>query len=743
LPLKSSSRLRRGRINSKFKIQNPKSVSFDIFPGADEDENVTFAPHEDMQPELNVNILMVDDHPENLVALEAILDSLGQNLVKATSGMEALRCLLNQDFAVILLDVQMPGMDGFETATLIRQRPRSQYTPIIFITAINRSDTHVARGYSLGAVDYLFKPVEPEILISKVAVFVSLHKKTAQVKRQAKQLETTNIELETEIKSRQRAEELLRHAHGQLEIKVQERTAALAKANELLKAEIAERVRTEEALQQAKEAAEVANRAKSDFLSMVSHELRTPLTSVIGFAKIIKKKLDSVIFPEITTEDKKIQKAIKQVGDNIDIIVSEGERLTTLINDVLDLAKLEAGRVEWKPEPISVTQIIEQATAATSALFEAKRLKLFIELEEELPEILGDRDRLVQVVINLISNAIKFTEKGFVTCRVRRTDHAITVSIIDSGIGIAETDRSQVFEQFRQIGNTLTDKPKGTGLGLPICKQIVEHHGGTIWVESELGKGSNFSFTLPIATQKTVELNKIELDMTIRQLKEPVVTNMLPPAQQNKTILVVDDEAPIRQLLREQLEAEGYIVREAKDGMDAITKVRIKSPDLIILDVVMPQMSGFDVAAILKNNPDTREIPIIILSIVGEEERGYRLGADKYLAKPIDTEALLKEIDVLISQGTSTKKILVVDENVSAAKALADVLQAKGYSVVEAFTSDEVVSKAKSVKPDMIIAKSLVLEHPDLVKTWRFEKELENVFFILVNDEESSESNKS
>ncbi len=696
-----------------------------------------------MQPELNVNILMVDDHPENLVALEAILDSLGQNLVKATSGMEALRCLLNQDFAVILLDVQMPGMDGFETATLIRQRPRSQYTPIIFITAINRSDTHVARGYSLGAVDYLFKPVEPEILISKVAVFVSLHKKTAQVKRQAKQLETTNIELETEIKSRQRAEELLRHAHGQLEIKVQERTAALAKANELLKAEIAERVRTEEALQQAKEAAEVANRAKSDFLSMVSHELRTPLTSVIGFAKIIKKKLDSVIFPEITTEDKKIQKAIKQVGDNIDIIVSEGERLTTLINDVLDLAKLEAGRVEWKPEPISVTQIIEQATAATSALFEAKRLKLFIELEEELPEILGDRDRLVQVVINLISNAIKFTEKGFVTCRVRRTDHAITVSIIDSGIGIAETDRSQVFEQFRQIGNTLTDKPKGTGLGLPICKQIVEHHGGTIWVESELGKGSNFSFTLPIATQKTVELNKIELDMTIRQLKEPVVTNMLPPAQQNKTILVVDDEAPIRQLLREQLEAEGYIVREAKDGMDAITKVRIKSPDLIILDVVMPQMSGFDVAAILKNNPDTREIPIIILSIVGEEERGYRLGADKYLAKPIDTEALLKEIDVLISQGTSTKKILVVDENVSAAKALADVLQAKGYSVVEAFTSDEVVSKAKSVKPDMIIAKSLVLEHPDLVKTWRFEKELENVFFILVNEEESSESNKS
>jgi signal transduction histidine kinase len=692
-----------------------------------------------MQSAPNANILAVDDHPENLVALEAILASLGQNLVKATSGMEALRCLLNQDFAVILLDVQMPGMDGFETATLIRQRSRSQYTPIIFLTAINRSDTHVARGYSLGAVDYLFKPIEPEILISKVAVFVTLHKKTAQVKQQAKQLEAANIELEAEIKSRQRAEELLRHAHDQLEIKVQERTAELAKANELLKAEIAERVKTQEALQQAKETAEVANLTKSDFLSMVSHELRTPLTSVIGFAKIINKKLDSTIFPEITTEDKKILKAVKQVGDNIDIIVSEGERLTALINDVLDLAKLEAGKIEWKSEPISVAQIIEQAIAATSALFEAKKLKLFLELEEDLPEIVGDRDRLVQVLINLISNALKFTDKGSVICKVRRTDNAIALSIIDSGIGIAETDQSQVFEQFRQIGNTLTDRPKGTGLGLPICKQIVEHHGGTIWVESELGKGSNFSFTLPIGTGTTVELNRIDLDMTVRQIKEPVVA--VPPSrtEQNKTILVVDDDAPIRKLLREQLESEGYIVKEAKDGMDAIIQVRKRSPDLIILDVIMPQISGFDVAAILKNNPETREIPIVILSIVGEEERGYRLGADKYLAKPIDTEALLKEIEVLISQRTSTKKVLVVDENVSAVKALSDVLQAQGYSVVEAFNSDEVLSKAKSVKPDMIIAKSLVLEHPDLVKTWRFEKELDNVFFILLNEDKSSE----
>ena len=685
---------------------------------------------------------MVDDHPENLVALEAILDRLGQNLVRATSGTEALRCLLNQDFAVILLDVQMPGMDGFETATLIRQRARSAHTPIIFITAINRSENHVSRGYSLGAVDYLFKPIEPEILISKVAVFVCLFKKTQEVKWQAQQLEAANQELETEIKSRKRAEELLRHAHAQLEIKVQERTVELARANESLKAEIAERVRTEEALQQAKEAAEVANRAKSDFLSMVSHELRTPLTSVLGFAKIIKKKLESTIFPEIPTEDRKIQKAIRQVGDNIDIIVSEGERLTTLINDVLDLTKLEAGKIEWKAQPISVAQIIEQATAATLALFEEKRLELIKDIEGQLPEIVGDRDRLIQVVINLISNAVKFTEKGSVTCRVTRTDNAIAVTVIDTGIGIAEADQPLVFERFKQIGDTLTDKPKGTGLGLPICKQIVEHHGGILWVESELGKGSNFSFTLPITAGATVELKKTDLELAVRQLKKTKETATPSSSEQKKTILVVDDEAPLRKLLREQLEAEGYIVREAKDGWDALTQVRKQSPDLIILDVIMPQISGFDVAAILKNDPETLGIPLIILSIAGEEEKGSRLGADKYLSKPIDIEALLKEINLLISEGTSNKKVIVVDENVSTVKMLANVLKAKGYSVVEAFNNDEFLPKTQSVKPDMIIARILSLENHDRVKTLRFEKEQENIFFIL-DEEKSDESNKS
>jgi signal transduction histidine kinase len=196
-----------------------------------------------------------------------------------------------------------------------------------------------------------------------------------------------------------------------------------------------------------------------------------------------------------------VQRAVQQVNDNLDIIVSEGARLTALINDVLDLAKIEAGKVDWKTEPVSAEEIIDRAAAATTALFEAKNLKQIVEVEPGLPGTVGDRDRLIQVVINLISNAVKFTDHGSVTCRAGREDDHLLISVTDTGLGIAPQDHERVFEQFVQVGDTLTDKPKGTGLGLPICKHIVEHHGGRIWVESELGKGSTFSFTLPIRSE--------------------------------------------------------------------------------------------------------------------------------------------------------------------------------------------------------------------------------------------------
>lgn len=248
----------------------------------------------------------------------------------------------------------------------------------------------------------------------------------------------------------------------------------------------------------ARAAAEEANRAKSDFLSNVSHELRTPLTSVLGFARIIQKRLQGKVFPAVLKADGRLRKTVTQISENLDIVVMEGERLTALINNVLDLAKIEAGRVEWHIEPLTVSEILERAAAATASLFKGTALSFDTRINGPLPQINGDRDKLIQVMINLISNAVKFTETGGVTCTAERERDAILIRVTDTGIGIGPEDQEAVFEQFKQVGNTMTDKPLGTGLGLAICREIVEYHGGRIWVESEIDKGSTFFFTLPV-----------------------------------------------------------------------------------------------------------------------------------------------------------------------------------------------------------------------------------------------------
>ena len=357
-----------------------------------------------------------------------------------------------------------------------------------------------------------------------------------------------------------------------------------------------------EEAERARTAAEEADAAKSAFLSTVSHELRTPLTSVLGFAKIIKKRLEDRIFPLVPTDDRKVAQTIQQVDDNLKVVVSEGERLTKLIDDVLDLAKIEAGKLEWHMEPSSIAEIIDHATAATSSLFEQKGLRLVKDVGPDLPAITGDRDRLIQVVINLISNAVKFTDAGSITCRAVRQGGELVVSVVDTGMGIAPADQPKVFERFKQVGDTLTDKPKGTGLGLPICREIVEHHGGRVWVESELGKGSTFSFTLPRAGAMAGDrpAAPVELAALIRQLRDQVVVTTPRTADRTPRILVVDDEANIRELLTQEFTEAGYAVSTAANGRDAIAEVRRERPDLIVLDVMMPEMNGFDVAAVLQ-----------------------------------------------------------------------------------------------------------------------------------------------
>lgn len=479
----------------------------------------------------------------------------------------------------------------------------------------------------------------------------------------------------------------------------------------------------------ARAAAEEADAAKSSFLSTVSHELRTPLTSVLGFAKIIRRRLEERLFPLVESDEPKVEQTKQQVLENLGVVVSEGERLTKLIDDVLDLAKIEAGKLAWNMAPVSAADIIDRAVSATASLFEAKKLKLEREIQPDLPLVTGDQDRLIQVVINLISNAVKFTEQGSIKCAARQQGGELIVSVTDSGIGIAPADQPKVFEKFKQVGDTLTDKPKGTGLGLPICKEIVEYHGGRIWVESAAGHGSTFAFTLPVrdavSAVEPPPRRRVDIESLVKQLREKVDTHQ----PRDKSVLVVDDDANIRSLLKQELGEAGYRVRLAEDGRKALTLIREETPGLVILDVMMPEMNGFDVAAVLKNDPATMDIPIIILSILEDKERGYRLGVDRYLTKPIDTASLFHEVDALLGQGKSKRKVMIVDEDTSTVRTISDVLEARGYQVVDS-NGSELLSRAVTSKPDIIILNSL-LSNDDAVRALRFEKGMENVLFLI------------
>ena len=477
---------------------------------------------------------------------------------------------------------------------------------------------------------------------------------------------------------------------------------------------------------------------KSSFLSTVSHELRTPLTSILGFAQLIQKKLDHLIFPEVATDNPRVTKAMQQTSSNIDIIVSEGERLTDLINDLLDLAKMESGKIEWKTDPLSLKDIISRAVNASESLWAHQNLAVYTDVETNLPSVPGDPDRIIQVMVNLLSNAVKFTSQGSITCRAKQLGNQVVVSVSDTGLGIPVEAQAMVFEKFKQIGDTLTEKPQGTGLGLPICKQIIEHHGGKIWVESTLGKGSTFFFTLPLTRLSALNPASLDVDPLLQQVKYHV-SETKQPGDQNKNILIVDDDTNIRTLLRQELEAVGYTVQEAPDGFHALNTVHgalqqetSTVPDLIILDVMMPQMSGFDVAAALKTNPATMHIPIVILSVIEDRHRGWLVGVNRYLSKPVNIDVLLKEVATLLSLDHAKKNILIVDEDQDIIHNLTNALTHSGFTVCSASDRQECIRKAKAAMPGVIIIDSMLSQQYNIIQALRDEHGLENVFFFLL-----------
>lgn len=400
---------------------------------------------------------------------------------------------------------------------------------------------------------------------------------------------------------------------------------------------------------------------KTDFISTVSHELRTPMTSVLGFAKIIRKKLEQAVFPSLA-RDADAERPIAQVRGNMDIIVSEAERLTELINDVLDIARMEAGKIQWRDQAVSMADVLGQARNATRGMWESKGLGVVLEIEDDLPSIHGDHDRLVQVVVNLISNAVKFAEVGPITCSARTENGFIRVSVADKGTGIDPRDLGHVFDKFKQVGDTLTDKPAGTGLGLPISRQIVERHGGRIWVESELGRGSVFHFSLP-ASEKGMapeqadgqchdavvsgeaELSKIAMPIPMSRSHAPLV-------------LVVDDDPSLLVYLRQIFEDQGFRVKTADNGHDAVVMAQVLRPDLITMDIMMPGMDGHDTIECLRSANATRRIPILVITALsGEEGSG-----DIALTKPVDEERLMEAARALLRDKSVCTSCIVLGE---------------------------------------------------------------------------------
>jgi signal transduction histidine kinase len=446
-----------------------------------------------MQPEPRVNILLVDDRSENLLALEAILEPLGHNLVRASSGREALKCLLSQDFAVILLDVQMPGIDGFETATLIRGRERSQSTPIIFLTAVNNTEAHVFRGYAVGAVDYLLKPIVPEILVSKVAVFVDLHKKTATIHQQASELSSTVRALEHEIHRRQETEDALRRAHDDLERRVQERTANLAAVNAALQQEIAERERVEaeraallQREQEARAAAEAAVRLRDQFLSVASHELKTPLTALLGYLHLLQRRIERASHP-----DPRDQQALQ-------VVMSQASRLNRLIDALLDISRIQNGQLSIAPHTIDLNALVQRVLTEMQPTLHSHSLKSIGVAAPLLVE--GDELRLEQVLYNLLQNAVKYSPNGGqITVQAVCDEQEILLSVTDSGIGIPAASIPHLFERFYRAENVDMSQLSGMGIGLYVVREIVNLHGGTIRVTSTEGEGSSFTVALPLA----------------------------------------------------------------------------------------------------------------------------------------------------------------------------------------------------------------------------------------------------
>jgi signal transduction histidine kinase len=530
-------------------------------------------------------ILVVNDDAGSLLALTSLLDQwaeeAGYEVISARSGQQALRQVLLHDFAVILLDVNMPGMDGFETAEAIHQRARSADIPIIFVTAFLADEIDRLKAYQRGAADFLFTPIIPQILHAKIQVFVALATKNEELKRQAH--------------------------------KLSQRTTELTATNKRLTREMEER-----------QAAERKSHAKDEFLAMLGHELRNPLSAISSAASLIGLPNAG---PDTIARAKLI-------------IQRQSQHLSRIVDDLLDLSRAMSGKILLARQPVEVAALVAACLDTFKATGRTGEYRLQMDMAPGWVD--GDPTRLEQIATNLLDNALKYTPAGgAITISVTEEDEHVVLTVRDSGVGIAPDLLPHVFDVFVQASTTLDRSQGGLGIGLALVRRLVELHGGSVTAHSDgAGAGSTFQIRLPRAVPVALAPREV-----------PALPDAAKP-----TVLLIEDNEDGREMMATMLDACGYQVQQAADGLQGVQMAAAHGPDVALVDIGLPGIDGYEVARRLRTHETTRRIKLIALTGYGladDQRRVREAGFDMHLVKPVDINQLLEAISLCAAQAAT------------------------------------------------------------------------------------------